>query len=56
MESTFYNHCTECEWAADKNDHMTTELAERAIEHAIETGHDIESEAGDLLGDRSGDP
>ena len=39
----FSNYCTECEWVASSEGCATATLAEQAIEHAVETGHDIDS-------------
>ena len=40
----FSKYCTECEWVASGEGYTTAELTEQAIEHAVETGHDIDSE------------
>jgi hypothetical protein len=37
-------YCTECEWVVSSEGYTTAALAEQAIEHAVETGHDIDSE------------
>jgi hypothetical protein len=38
------NYCRDCEWSATTAEYGTQELGRRAIEHTIETGHDIDSE------------
>ena len=43
MERLFSNYCTECEWVATRADNTAAELSERAIAHAVETGHNIDS-------------
>ena len=43
MEPLFSNYCTECEWVATRADNTAAELSERAIAHAVETGHNIDS-------------
>lgn len=37
------NYCIHCEWSAGTGDYTRSELSRAAIEHAVETGHDIES-------------
>lgn len=44
MSLHFRNYCEECEWSASTETHGRGELAVAAIEHAIETDHDIDSE------------
>lgn len=41
--SYYQNYCIECDWQESKKDHSTSELASLAIEHAVDTGHDIDS-------------
>ena len=43
MEPLFSNYCTDCEWVATRADNTAAELSERAIAHAVETGHNIDS-------------
>jgi hypothetical protein len=45
MERVTQNYCAECNWSISTEDHDRDELAPAAIEHSIETGHDIESDA-----------
>ncbi|HET7325084.1 MAG TPA: hypothetical protein VFJ06_12205 [Halococcus sp.] len=51
--SYYENYCVECGWSASKKDHSTSELATLAVEHAVSTGHDIDS--GQTFGDRDAD-
>lgn len=37
-------YCLDCEWAASAENHSRRELSTLAIEHAVEQGHDIDSE------------
>jgi predicted small metal-binding protein len=37
------SYCCECSWAASAEDHPREELNALIVEHAVETGHDIES-------------
>lgn len=37
------NYCIHCEWSANTEDYTRSELSRAAVEHAVETGHDIES-------------
>lgn len=39
------NYCVDCEWSASAEEYSRDELASLAIEHAVECGHDIESDA-----------
>lgn len=38
------HYCVDCEWTVSIENHRCEELADRAVAHAVETGHDIESE------------
>lgn len=38
------HYCVDCEWAISLEHHSREELTAQAVEHAVETGHDIESE------------
>lgn len=38
------SYCCECEWTASTAEYTIQELSARAVEHAVETGHDIDSE------------
>ena len=44
MSPHFRNYCEECEWSASTETQSRGELAVAAIEHAVEAGHDIDSE------------
>ena len=48
--SYYENYCVECDWSASKRDHSASELASLAIKHAIQAGHDIDSQQ---VGDES---
>ena len=37
------NYCVTCEWSANTETYSDQEVASQAIEHVVETGHDIES-------------
>ena len=37
------NYCTECDWSVKSADHSVHERTQLAIEHAVSTGHDIDS-------------
>ena len=39
------NYCVTCEWSASTENYSNQEVASQAVEHAVETGHDIESES-----------
>lgn len=43
MSHIMRHYCVECEWAISFENHSRKDLAAQAVEHAIETGHDIES-------------
>lgn len=47
LNGNFENYCTECDWTASTATHERQELAGLAIEHAVETGQDIESETNE---------
>jgi hypothetical protein len=38
-----HGYCRECSWKASREEHTREELNALMVEHAIETGHDIES-------------
>lgn len=38
-----HRYCRECSWMASSEEHPREELNALMVEHAIETGHDIES-------------
>jgi hypothetical protein len=38
------NHCEECEWSAGTDTHSRIDRSRLTIEHAVEHGHDINSE------------
>lgn len=38
-----HSYCLECSWMASSEEHTLVELNALMVEHAIETGHDIES-------------
>jgi hypothetical protein len=40
---TKVSYCCECSWSANAEDHTREELNALIVEHAVETGHDIES-------------
>ncbi|HET7323160.1 MAG TPA: hypothetical protein VFJ06_02385 [Halococcus sp.] len=44
MPSVEHNYCLDCEWSASLEDHGRETLSRLAIEHAVEYGHDIESD------------
>jgi hypothetical protein len=44
MTRPLRNYCEDCEWAASTETYSRQELSRLAIEHAVEYGHDIESE------------
>lgn len=37
------SYCCECSWTASTEEHTREELNALMVEHAVETGHDIES-------------
>lgn len=37
------SYCCECSWTASTEKHTRQELTALMIEHAVETGHDIDS-------------
>lgn len=39
------SYCVECEWRVSTADYASQAVSSQAVEHAIETGHDIESAA-----------
>ena len=41
------NYCLDCEWSASVENHTRNEQSALAVEHAIETNHDIDSEYRD---------
>jgi hypothetical protein len=41
------HYCLECEWSVSAEHHRREELAAQAVAHAVETGHDIDSEYAD---------
>ena len=41
MKHRFVNDCLDCEWSASTGKYTRTELSDRTIEHAVETGHDV---------------
>lgn len=41
--SYYQNYCVECGWEASKKNNSRSELASLAIDHAVSTGHDIDS-------------
>lgn len=43
MEPVVKSYCLECEWEISATDDTTDERTEAMIDHAIDTGHDIES-------------
>ncbi len=44
MSQVIRNYCVDCEWSASVGEYNREELAGLAIEHAVECGHDIESD------------
>jgi hypothetical protein len=38
------SYCCECGWRASTADYPSQEVSSRAVKHAVETGHDIESD------------
>ena len=36
-------YCLECSWRASTADHTREELTDLLVEHAVETGHDVDS-------------
>lgn len=38
------NYCLDCDWSASREDHDRETLSRLTIEHAVEYGHDIESD------------
>jgi hypothetical protein len=38
-----YRYCRECSWSASTEEHTREELNALMVEHAITTGHDIDS-------------
>lgn len=45
MAPIYRNYCVHCDWEATLEDHSRDELATLAIEHACESGHDIDSQS-----------
>lgn len=41
--TTRVSYCRECEWRVSTADYSSQEVSSQAVEHAVETGHDIES-------------
>ena len=43
MSPPYYNYCLDCEWSISERELSRSDLAQAAIDHAIETNHDIAS-------------
>ena len=43
MKPLLVNYCLECAWSASAVDHTRKQQAALAVEHAVTTGHDIDS-------------
>jgi predicted small metal-binding protein len=41
------SYCCECGWRVTTADYSSQEVSSRAVKHAVETGHDIESDRQD---------
>lgn len=56
METVVKSHCLDCEWEISATDSTTDERTAAMIDHAVTTGHDIESitRADATDGDESG--
>jgi hypothetical protein len=42
--TTRVSYCCECGWRVSTADYPSQEVSSRAVQHAVETGHDIESD------------
>jgi predicted small metal-binding protein len=42
-----YSYCLDCSWSASTADHSRQELSSLILEHAVETGHDIDTTSVD---------
>lgn len=47
-EGVAVNYCLQCGWFATRRDNTAEELAASAVEHAVDTGHDVESDVRSL--------
>jgi predicted small metal-binding protein len=47
MTANRVSYCCECGWRASTADYSSQEVSSRAVQHAVETGHDIESDRRD---------
>lgn len=56
MEPVVKSYCLDCEWEISATDYTADERTAAMVDHAIDTGHDVDSitRAGGADGDGSG--
>jgi predicted small metal-binding protein len=48
------SYCLECDWSASTAEYSRAEVSRRMVDHAVETGHDIESTERPILTETDG--